>query len=93
MDDRHRMAALFAGLADPIRLTILHHLIANPRATNTQICESCHVSQTSATYHLAKLTAAGLLIREKQGSYAHYTATERAITLLRCLGLGRVLLS
>ena len=77
-----RRAALFAGLADPIRLAILAQVIAQPDITNMEVTAACGLGQSQATYHLARLERAGLVVREKRATYAHYTAAPLAEQLL-----------
>lgn len=80
--DLRRAAALFAGLADPVRLGVLAQVIAQPEITNTEVQATCGLAQSTATYHLQRLERVGLVVREKRASFAHYTATPLAEMLM-----------
>lgn len=77
-----RQAALFAGLANPVRLTILAQVIAQPDITNMEVVAACELPQSTVTHHLAQLERSGLVVRQKRTIFAHYTATPLAEALL-----------
>jgi ArsR family transcriptional regulator len=87
-DDAAELERLFKALADKHRLRILNILM---RAEGEPVCvcefqPTLDISQPTVSHHLKQLTAAGLLEREKRGSYAYYTlapgALDRVGTLL-----------
>lgn len=79
---------LFKALADRNRLRILNSLL---RAHGEPVCvcefqPALGISQPTVSHHLKQLTEAGLLEREKRGTYAYYRlkpgALERVSSLL-----------
>lgn len=79
-------AALFKALGDPARVKIVN-LLATTDAPAC-VCELLpHVglSQPTVSHHLKKLADAGLLRRERRGTWAYYSldpaATARLATL------------
>ncbi|MTV26586.1 helix-turn-helix transcriptional regulator [Nitriliruptoraceae bacterium ZYF776] len=84
-DDAARVAAQFKLLADPVRLRLLS-LIAN--APDGEAC-ACDLtaplgrSQPTLSHHLAALTDAGLLHREKRGRWAYYRLRPERVAALR----------
>jgi DNA-binding transcriptional ArsR family regulator len=78
----HHKAALFAALADPNRLALLTTVIDQPGITNAEVVAAHTLAQSTVTYHLLRLTAAGLVVQDKQRSFVHHTATELAVQLM-----------
>jgi ArsR family transcriptional regulator len=79
------LAAAFKVLADPARLRLLS-MIAS--ATGDEACacdlvEPLGRSQPTVSHHLAVLTEAGLLTREKRGRWAWYRAVPDRLAVLR----------
>ncbi len=80
-----RIAEVFKALSDPIRVRLLHHISAN---CCSSVCV-CHIpddfgiSQPTLSYHLGRLLKAGLISKEMHGKWAHYTATEDGLGLVR----------
>ena len=80
-----RVAEIFKALSDPIRVRLLHHISAN---CCSSVC-ICHIpddfgiSQPTLSYHLGRLLKAGLIDKEMQGKWAHYTATEGGLNAIR----------
>lgn len=72
--DAEQLAGLLKALADPVRLRLLRLVAESP---DTTAC-ACHlptalgISQPTLSHHLKKLVAAGLLVREQRGRWAHY---------------------
>lgn len=68
------LAEVVRALADPVRLRLLRFVADSP---DTTVC-ACHlptalgISQPTLSHHLKKLVAAGLLLREQRGRWAHY---------------------
>ena len=69
-----RLASQLKALADPNRLTLLTLL---PQAPDTIcVCEltaALNLSQPTVSHHLKILTEAGMVLREKRGTWVHYS--------------------
>jgi ArsR family transcriptional regulator len=73
-DDAIELERLFKALADRHRLRILN-LLLNADGEPVCVCEfqpSLEISQPTVSHHLKQLVDAGLLEREKRGTYAYY---------------------
>lgn len=75
------LEAVFKALADRHRVKILNLLA---RAGDEAICvcdfvEPLGLKQPTVSYHLKQLTDAGLLQREKRGSYAYFRLVSGAL--------------
>ena len=75
------LETLFKALADRHRVKILNMLA---RAGGEAICvcdftEPLGLKQPTVSYHLKLLTDAGLLVREKRGSFAYYRLADGAL--------------
>jgi DNA-binding transcriptional ArsR family regulator len=78
------------GLANPVRLRILHFLLTHPKGeANPQEIERsgcCNRHQPSISFHIKKLLAADLIeFEEKRGLYRYYRAKPEHIAELRGL--------
>ena len=87
-DDAGDLERLFKLIADRSRLRILNVLV---RADGQPVCvceftEMLHVSQPTVSHHLKQLTEAGLLERERRGSFVYFSlragALDRVASLL-----------
>ena len=65
------MAARFRALGEPMRLRILQAVCKEPRSVN-DIVEATGSTQANVSKHLALLTTAGILEREKDGQRVFY---------------------
>lgn len=80
-DRAHDLAETFKALADPTRVRLLAYLSAAQGGT---VC-ACHlpeelgISQPTLSHHLKKLVAAGLIVREQRGRWAHYQVEPAAV--------------
>ncbi len=77
-------ATLFKALADPNRVRIMNMLATC--AEPVCVCEfvpSLGLSQPTVSFHLKKLTEAGLLKREQRGTWAYYTINTQAVDHLK----------
>lgn len=84
------LETLFKALADRHRVKILNMLA---RAGEEAICvcdftEPLGLKQPTVSYHLKLLTDAGLLGREKRGSFAYYRLADGALDRLSDLVAG-----
>lgn len=69
MNDLARFASL---LADPARARILTALMSGTALTATKLANEARIAPSTASSHLAKLTAARLLAIEKQGRHRYF---------------------
>lgn len=80
-----QLAGAFKLLSDPVRLRLLS-LIANAPEGEACACDLTDPigrSQPTVSHHLAALTDAGLLEREKRGRWAYYRVDRDRLRVLR----------
>ncbi|RUO19156.1 metalloregulator ArsR/SmtB family transcription factor [Aliidiomarina haloalkalitolerans] len=65
-------ADFFKVLADPLRLTMLMHLVATPELCVCDLVERTGMSQPKVSRHLAQLREYGLLLDRKEERWVHY---------------------
>jgi ArsR family transcriptional regulator len=84
-DDAEELANAFKAVADPGRLRLLSFIAAQPQA---EACV-CHLvaplglSQPTVSHHLRVLTEAGLLARERRGTWMFYRLVPERVESLR----------
>lgn len=84
-DDAEELATAFKAIADPARLRLLSFIARQPAA---EACV-CHLvapsglSQPTVSHHLKVLTAAGLLERERRGTWMFYRLVPARVEALR----------
>ncbi len=71
-------AEIFAALAHPKRLEIVH-LLGNGEHTAGEIVEKTGLSKANVSQHINLLKARGLVHCEKRGTYCHYRLTDPAV--------------
>lgn len=82
--DRRRaeeLAGLLKAVADPVRLQLLSLIRAAP-AAEACVCDltdAVHLSQPTVSHHLKVLTDAGLLTRQRRGSWAWFTVVPERV--------------
>lgn len=87
-DSADELAAAFKVLADPIRLRLLSMIANTDEACACDLSAPVRRSQPTISHHLALLTEAGLVSREKRGKWAYYRVVPERLALLRdALGL------
>lgn len=72
MSDTTRMAAVAALLGDPARANILTALMDGRALTAKELAFAAHVSPSTTSGHLARLTEANLLAVEAQGRHRYF---------------------
>jgi ArsR family transcriptional regulator len=77
------LAAAFKVLADPARLRLLSMIASADEACACDLVEPIGKSQPTVSHHLAVLTEAGLLDREKRGKWAYYRVVPQRLAVLR----------
>jgi len=81
--DADELAAAFKVLADPARLRLLSMIASAEEACACDLVEPIGKSQPTVSHHLAVLTEAGLVTREKRGKWAWYRAVPERLAVLR----------
>ena len=80
-DEAKELEAVFKALADRHRVKILNRLLA-ARGEAVCVCDFeplLGLKQPTVSYHLKQLLNAGLVEREKRGSYAYFGLAEGAL--------------
>lgn len=83
-DEAARVASGFKALADPARVQLLH-LVSSADADEACVCDltaALGLSQGTVSHHLKVLVEAGLLERERRGTWAWYRLVPDALTAL-----------
>jgi ArsR family transcriptional regulator len=78
------IASGFKALADPARVQLLH-LVSSTESGEACVCdltEALGLSQGTVSHHLRILVEAGLLDRERRGTWAWYRLNPDALTAL-----------
>ncbi len=80
-DEAKELEVLFKALADRHRVKILNRLLA---AAGEAVCvcdfeEMLDLKQSTVSYHLKQLRDAGIIEREKRGSYAYFSISSGAL--------------
>ena len=82
-----RLARLLKAVADPARLQLLSILSAAPNreACVCELTAPVGLSQPTVSHHLKVLVEAGLLTRERRGTWAYYALVPTRLDDLRLL--------
>ena len=85
--DAERLAAALRVLADPARLRLLSLIQAQPsgEACVCHLTEPLGLSQPTVSHHLKVLLQAGLVEREKRGSWAFFRVVPDQLRALSAL--------
>ena len=80
-EDAQRRALVFKALADPNRLRLLSIVKAGDsgEACVCDLTEPLDLGQPTVSHHLKILVEAGLLHREKRGTWAYYSLVPGAL--------------
>ncbi len=84
-DEAGQLERVFKALADRHRVRILNRLL---QAGGEAVCvcdleELLGLKQPTVSYHLKQLLTAGILTREKRGSYAYFSLSPDALERVR----------
>ncbi|MDH6531947.1 ArsR family transcriptional regulator [Aurantimicrobium minutum] len=73
-----QLATLLKAIADPTRLQLVSFIQAsnNAEACVCNLTEPLGLSQPTISHHLKVLTEAGVIIREKRGTWAWYSVNQ-----------------
>ena len=79
--EARQLETLFKALADRHRVKILNRLLS---AGGEAVCvcdfeDMLDLKQSTVSYHLKQLRDAGIIEREKRGSYAYFSITDGAL--------------
>ncbi len=80
-----RLAQALKTIADPARLRLLSLIQAQPdgEACVCHLIEPLGLSQPTVSHHLKVLRDAGLVERERRGSWAYYRVVPETLAVLR----------
>lgn len=79
-DQAETLATVFKALADPNRIRLINLLANEGRAVCVcDLTEPLGLSQPTVSFHLKKLLLAGLLRRERRGTWAYYSLDRSAL--------------
>jgi ArsR family transcriptional regulator len=79
-------AELFKALGDPARVRIVNLLAtADEPVCVCELVEPLGLTQPTVSHHLKKLTDAGLLTRERRGTWAYYSIDPEAVDRLKAV--------
>ena len=83
--DAEELATAFKAIADPARLRLLSFIAAQPSAEACvcHLIEPVGLSQPTVSHHLKVLTEAGLLERERRGTWMFYRLVPARVEALR----------
>lgn len=83
--DAAELAATFRALGDPARLRLLSLIWAQPgaEACVCHLVEPIGLAQPTVSHHLKVLTDAGLLAREKRGTWVYYRVVASRLDAVR----------
>jgi ArsR family transcriptional regulator, arsenate/arsenite/antimonite-responsive transcriptional repressor len=84
-EEAAQIAALFRVLGEPARLQLLNLIAAQPtgEACVCQLTEPLGLSQPTVSHHLKVLYEAGLLEKERRGTWIYYRLVRDRIEALR----------
>jgi len=85
--DAAQVAPLLKALADPVRLRLMSMVLshAGGEACVCDLTAAFDLSQPTISHHLKVLHEAGLLDREKRGTWAYYRARPDTLRAVRGL--------
>lgn len=83
--DAEHLAAAFRAIADPARLRLLSFVAAQPsgEACVCHLARPLAIRQPTVSHHLKVLYQAGLLHRERRGSWVFYRIVPERLAALR----------
>src|SRR5688500_12863589 len=84
VEEAAQLASMFAALADPARLRLLSLIAAQPEGQCAcDLVEPLGKSQPTVSHHLKVLYEAGLVDREKRGTWVWYRVVPDRLAALR----------
>jgi DNA-binding transcriptional ArsR family regulator len=79
MASNARFAEVAALAGDPARASMLHALMDGRALTASELARTAGVAPQTASGHLAKMTAAGLLVAQSQGRHRYHRLATPAV--------------
>jgi DNA-binding transcriptional ArsR family regulator len=79
MASHARFAEVAALAGDPARASMLHALMDGRALTASELARAAGVAPQTASGHLAKMTAAGLLVAQSQGRHRYHRLASPAV--------------
>jgi DNA-binding transcriptional ArsR family regulator len=73
-------AKVYAALADPVRLRLVHEVLAAGEATGTLLAEKLGISLALLCHHSKILVDAGVVDKRKEGQTSYYCARPEILT-------------
>jgi len=85
MVEAEQLAAAFKAIADPARLWLLSFIATQPsgEACVCHLTEPLGLTQPTVSHHLKVLYDAGLLDRDRRGTWVHYRIVPERLAALR----------
>ncbi len=84
-DEAAQLAAIFRVLGEPARLQLLNLIAAqqNQEVCACELVEPLGLSQPTVSHHLKVMYEAGLLQKERRGTWIYYRIVQERLTMLR----------
>ena len=84
-DNANYLAAIFRVLGEPARLQILSLIAAQPsqEVCACELVETLGLAQPTVSHHLKVLYEAGLLTKERRGTWIYYRILPEKLAMLR----------
>jgi ArsR family transcriptional regulator, arsenate/arsenite/antimonite-responsive transcriptional repressor len=82
-DDATTLARAFAALADPVRLKLLSLIASCDEVCACELVEPVGRSQPTVSHHLKQLFEAGLVTRERRGTWIWYRVVDEQVAAMR----------
>jgi DNA-binding transcriptional ArsR family regulator len=79
MASHARFAEVAAMAGDPARASMLHALMDGRALTASELARAAAIAPQTASGHLARMTAAGLLVAESQGRHRYHRLASPAV--------------
>lgn len=85
LDEAVNLAAIFRVLGEPARLQMLSLIAAQPsqEVCACELAEPLGLSQPTVSHHLKVMHQAGLLERERRGTWIYYRILPEKLVMLR----------
>ena len=81
--DAQQLASAFAALSDPVRLRLLSLIAAEGEICACDLVEPIGKSQPTVSHHLKVLLEAGLVERDRRGTWMWYRVVPERLSQLR----------
>jgi ArsR family transcriptional regulator, arsenate/arsenite/antimonite-responsive transcriptional repressor len=84
-DELTRIASIFRVLGEPARLQLLNLIAAQPKreVRACELVETLGLSQPTVSHHLKVMYEAGLLTKERRGTWIYYQIVTDRLSELR----------